>query len=228
MSQLQMKKIPALVFFLAALVSLFADDVFSRPLDAQTRPRYLALSAGLGSRPYVKGNFEQTKTIARLNRSLVSRGNFIIAAETGMVWDTRSPFPSTMAVGRDFIIQSSPGGGRSKIDARGNETFAGLASVISAVFTGNAENLDRSFQVFFAEDGKNWTLGLIPLDRAVSAFAERIRLEGEWDSAAGGPAAFIRVITLFERSGGSVRYVLSNHTFPPDLTGDEKALFSLD
>jgi hypothetical protein len=56
-----------------------------------------------------------------------------------MVWDTVSPFPSTMAVGRDFIIQTGLGGTKSKLDARGNETFISLADTISAIFSGNAE-----------------------------------------------------------------------------------------
>jgi hypothetical protein len=205
------------------LVPLSAQDVFSRPLDAESLPRYSAVCADLARHPVIKGVFEQTKTIKRLDRSLVSSGNFIIAAELGMVWDTRLPFPSVTAVGRDFIIQSTPRG-RSKIDAGGNETFNSLAATISAIFTGDAQSLKENFENYFLSDGRTWTLGLIPREKAIAVFAGRIILEG---SAAPGPA-LIRSVTLHERNGDIVRYVLSGHSFPAGLSDDEKALFSLD
>jgi hypothetical protein len=214
----------ALAALFLSLPSLSAQDVFGRPLDAESLPRYSAVCAELARHPVIKGLFEQTKAIKRFNRSLVSSGNFIIAAELGMVWDTRLPFPSVTAVGRDFIIQSTPRGTKSKIDAGGNETFNSLAATVSAIFTGNAQNLKENFENYFLDDGTTWTLGLIPREKAVAVFAERIILEGD---AAPGPA-LIRSVTLYERSGDIVRYVLSGHSFPAGLSDDEKALFSLD
>ncbi|MDR1586717.1 MAG: outer membrane lipoprotein carrier protein LolA [Treponema sp.] len=219
-----MKKGPAVLAALfLSFPSLSAQDVFSRPLNGETLPQYNALCADLASRPVIKGIFEQTKTIKRLNRSLVSSGNFIIAAELGMVWDTRLPFPSVTAVGKDFIIQSTPRGTRSKLDAGGNETFTSLAATISAIFTGNVQSLKENFENYFLGDGRTWALGLIPREKAVAVFAERIILEGD---AAG--TALIRSITLHERSGDLIRYVLSGHSFPAGLSDDEKALFFLD
>jgi hypothetical protein len=218
------KTLAALGLLFLLLPSACAQDVFSRPLDGASLPQYSAVCADLARRPVVKGVFEQTKTIKRLGRSLVSRGNFIIAAELGMVWDTLSPFPSVTAVGRDFIIQSTPRGTRSRLDAGGNETFTSLAATISAVFTGNAQSLRENFENYFLSGGGIWTLGLVPREKAVALFAERIILEGE--AAAG--SALIRSITLHERGGDTVRYVLSGHSFPAGLSDDEKALFSLD
>jgi hypothetical protein len=210
-----------LLFLIRPPIQAQSPGVFTRPLNAVTRPRYLAVCAEIASRPVIKGNFEQTKTIQRLNRSLVSSGNFIIAAAQGMVWDTRSPFPSVMAVGGDFIIQSTPGGGRSKMDAGGNETFLSLANTISAIFTGNAQSLLEKFDNFFVEDSPGaWTIGLIPREASVRGFAERIILRGD--------SGLLRSILLEERNGGSIQYILSNHVFYDSLSADEKALFALD
>jgi hypothetical protein len=214
----------ALALLFLGLPSLSARDVFSHPLDAESLPRYSAVCADLARHPVIRGVFGQTKTIRRLNRSLDSSGVFIIAAELGMVWDTRQPFPSVTVVGRDFIIQSTPRGTRSKIDAAGNETFTSLAATISAIFTGNAQSLTENFENYFLDGGGSWTLGLVPREKAVAVFAERIVLEG--DAAPG--SALIRSITLHERSGDIVRYVLSGHSFSAGLSDDEKALFSLD
>ena len=211
------------VLVFSGFSGLAAQDVFDHPLSAETMPRYAALCAELSARPLVKGSFEQTRTIVRLGRSLVSQGNFIIAADLGMVWDTLSPFPSTMAVGRDYIIQSSPGGNKSKIDGRGNEIFANLADTLSSIFTGNSQTLTAKFENFFREDKDAglWTLGLIPRENAVSVFAQRIVLSGE-----NNPAR-ISSIAIYAPGGDSTSYVLKNHHFPAALEADEKALFSM-
>jgi hypothetical protein len=216
------------LFCFAALPEARAQsfDVFNHPLSPETMSRYTALCAELAGYPVVKGNFEQTKTIPRLNRSLASTGKFLIAAELGMLWDTRAPFPSTMAVGRDFIIQSVPGGTKTKLDAGGNETFLSLADTLSALFTGKAQTLLEKFDNYFTEsitaNGNVWTLGLIPREKAIRAFMERIILNGE---AAGGKPALVRSILIHEQNGGSVRYTLSDHRFPAALEADEKACF---
>ena len=91
--------------------SVWADeDVFRHPLVPQTTITFNATCAVLAEKPIVKGNFVQEKYLSRLNRSLMSSGNFIIAARQGMVWETLLPFPSTMILGNDFIVQSRPDG----------------------------------------------------------------------------------------------------------------------
>jgi hypothetical protein len=84
--------------------------VFHFPLSAETLPRYNDVCARLAERPVMTGIFTQKKTLTRINRSLVSGGNFIFDARLGIVWETLKPFPSVMAVGTDYIIQSLPGG----------------------------------------------------------------------------------------------------------------------
>jgi outer membrane lipoprotein-sorting protein len=180
--------------------------------------RYREICGVLSAHPTVKGSFTQKKTIGRLNRSLDSRGNFIIDAERGMVWETLNPFPSTMAVGRDYLIQWSPGGTKTKLDAAGNETFLRLAETISAVFSGNAEKLLDNFDNYFIESNGGWTLGLVPSEKAVRSFAQRIILEGD---------SVIRRITLYEQNGDTIQYGLSRHVFPPALSPSEAELFSL-
>jgi hypothetical protein len=225
-----LRVMPAALFFCFAWPSLEAQDldVFAHPLAAGALPRYTAICAELAARPLVKGSFALTKTLPRLNRSLVSRGDFIIAAEQGMVWETRSPFPSTLIVGRDFMAQSTPGGTKSKIDARGNELFMSIADTMSALFTGNAEKLREGFDQYFMETagGTGWTVGLVPRERTVRSFMERIVLSGS--ASDGGGGALIRSIVIYEPGGGSAAYALSDHRFPAALDAGEAALFSID
>jgi hypothetical protein len=194
------------------------EEIFRHPLDSQTMDAFKTTCSRLAEHPVVRGNFEQEKTLSRLNRSLKSSGNFIIAAEFGMVWDTVKPFPSTLALGKDYLIQSRPGGQKTVLSAQGNETFLRMAEVISAVFSGNSRGLMENFKVYYSSNAAAWELGLTPRDTAIGAFAEKIIIKG---------SAAIRSILIYERNGDAVQYILSNHNYSAELNANEKALFAL-
>lgn len=179
---------------------------------------FKATCARLAEHPYTTGNFEQEKTLSRLNRSLKSSGVFIIAAELGMVWDTIKPFPSTLTLGKDYMIQSRPGGNRTVLSAQGNETFIRMAEVISAVFSGQSKGLIDNFEINYTGTLNDWKLELSPKSKAIGSFAEKIIMKGD---------AVIQSILIYEQSGDSIEYILSQHRYPADLSANEKALFTL-
>jgi len=203
----------ALLFFTMAAWG----DIFDYPLNAETMESFKTTCTVLAAYPVVKGSFEQEKILNRLNRSLKSSGNFIISIEQGMVWDTVKPFPSALALGKDYFVQSRPGGERTVLSAAGNETFIRMAEVISAVFSGNISGLLESFKVFYSGVPSSWELGLLPLDRAINNFALKITMKG--DSA-------IKSLTVYEQNGDTIIYGLSNHSYSSDLSVHEKAFFS--
>jgi outer membrane lipoprotein-sorting protein len=210
-----------LLLFSAGLAQAQEEEIFRHPLGPQTADAFRTTCARLAQHTFIRGNFEQEKTLSRLERSLKSSGIFIIAAGQGMVWDTVKPFPSTLTLGRDFMIQSRPGGQRTVLSAQGNETFLRMAEVLSAVFSGNAQGLLDNFAIYYSGgvsgDTVVWELGLSPLDKAINSFAERIVMKGD---------AAIRSIQIYEQNGDSIRYILSNHNYPAELNAHERALFS--
>jgi hypothetical protein len=207
---------PCLLFVFS---SVWADeDVFRHPLVPQTMITFNTTCAELAEKPIVKGNFVQEKYLNRFSRSLISSGNFIITARQGMVWETLLPFPSTMILGNDFIVQSRPDGQRSVLSAQGNETFIQMADVISTVFSGQSQGLLKNFEVYFLGSVSNWNLGLLPRDSIVASFAMRITISG--DSA-------IRFIRIFEQNGDMITYTMLNHSYPTELNDHEKAYFSI-
>lgn len=214
------------IAFFAAIGALFflsqpawaQEDIFNYPLKPETMNAFTATCARLARHSFVTGNFEQEKKLSRLDRSLKSSGNFIIAANMGMVWDTTAPFPSTLTLGMDYIIQSRAGGQRSVISAQGNETFMRMAKIISAIFSGNAQELLGNFKVCYKGSPSSWEMGLSPLDNAIHSFAERIIMKG--DTA-------IRYIQIYEQNSDILNYILSNHKYPAELTANEKAFFTI-
>jgi len=194
------------------------EDVFRHPLVPQTMTTFNTTFANLAEKPIIKGNFVQEKYLNRLNRSLISSGNFIIAVEQGMVWETLQPFPSTMILGKNFIMQSRPDGRKSVISAQGNETFTQMADVISVVFSGQSQGLLQNFKVYFLGSVSNWNMGLLPRDSVFTAFVMKIIMSG--DSA-------IRSIRLFEQNGDVITYTLSNLSYPARLSDHEEAFFTI-
>jgi len=205
-----------LFLFLTGLTQVQAQDIFSHPLGPQTTDAFRTTCSLLAEHPFIRGNFEQEKNLGRLGRTLKSSGNFIIAADFGMVWDTVKPFPSTLTLGRDFMIQSRPGGQKTVLNAQGNETFLRMAEIFSTIFSGNARGLLDNFKVYYSGDTSAWEMGLSPLDKAIHSFAEKIIIRGD-------PA--ITSIHIYEQSGDSVKYILTNHRYPAELDAHEKALF---
>jgi hypothetical protein len=203
----------ALLFFTSAVWG----DVFDYPLRQETLESFRITCAALAAYPVVKGSFEQEKILSRLNRSLKSSGNFIIASGQGMVWDTLKPFPSALALGKDYLVQSRPGGEKTVLSAAGNETFIRMAEVIGAVFSASIHGLLEGFEVFYSGVPSAWELGLLPLDRAINNFAMKIAMKGD---------SFIKSITVHEQTGDTIIYALSNHSHSPELSVHEKAFFS--
>jgi len=213
-------------FFLVLSLSIFAvtlwadeqnNTLFDNPLCPQTMDAFTKISARLAEHSIVKGNFEQEKKINRLNRVLVSSGNFLIVPELGMVWDTLKPFPSAMTLGKNYILQSR-GGKRTVLSAVGNETFIRMAEVIRAVFTANTEKLTENFEIYFTGVNTNWEMGLVPKDKFIASITERIVMKGD---------SSIKSILIYEQNGDSTGYILSNHSYPAELNVNEKAYFTL-
>ena len=208
---------------------LSAQEVFDHPLDSRNLPGYTAICNELAGNKYIKGSFTLIRT-PRRGRSMESNGYFIINTGTGIVWDTRSPVLSTMTVGRDFIIQTIPGKPRSITNTSGNQVFLSMAETFDAVFTGKSGQLQEKFDNYFVSaisgDFSIWTIGLIPKERTMRNFIDRIILEGTGGN--GNGQTKITSISMFEPSGNCTSYYLSNHSYPDELSNDEKSFFSVE
>jgi len=219
------KRIDAVLTLFLIAAGLWAqsppEEIFRHPLEPKTMDAFITTCTRIAEHTLIRGSFEQEKTLTRLNRSLKSSGNFIIAAGLGMVWDTVKPFPSTLTLGSDYLIQSRPGGQSTILNAQGNEIFIRMAEVISTVFSGNSKGLLDNFEVYYSGGGNAdtaWELGLSPKNTAIGSFAQKIIMKG-------GDA--IRSITIYEQGGDTVRYILSNHSYPAELNVNEKNFFTL-
>lgn len=130
--------------------------------------------------PVLRGEFEQRKTIKGFRHPLLSRGDFIVARERGVLWHTREPFPSTLVLTRERLLsRGADGSVAARLDARDEPGMRALNELLFAIMATDLEALQQRFRIEGElVGGEGWRLQLVPRDSAVAQWVGRIELEG--------------------------------------------------
>ena len=194
-----MKKIFIALIFLFSFSCLWADqleDVYKR----------------ISAHPVTKGEFTQEQYIKVANRSLISRGNFVMAADKGVIFEIAEPFPSSMVVTEDKLVQTLSGNVVAVMDGKENAMFKNIAKIIHSVFSNDVQVLKDNFQVSVTGGPKD-VVELVPKDPLLSMLFLKITL------AVGDS---IDSVSVIETGGNWVNYNFNNKSFPEKLTADEE------
>ena len=194
-----MKKIFIAFIFLFSFSCLWADqleDVYKR----------------ISAHPVTKGEFTQEQYIKVANRSLISRGNFVMAADKGVIFEIAEPFPSSMVVTEDKLVQTLSGNVVAVMDGKENAMFKNIAKIIHSVFSNDVQVLKDNFQVAVTGGPKD-VVELVPKDPLLSMLFLKITL------AVGDS---IDSVSVIESGGNWVTYNFNNKSFPEKLTSDEE------
>lgn len=194
-----MKKIFIAFIFLFSFSCLWADqleDVYKR----------------ISAHPVTKGEFTQEQYIKVANRSLISRGNFVMAADKGVIFEIAEPFPSSMVVTEDKLVQTLSGNVVAVMDGKENAMFKNIAKIIHSVFSNDVQVLRDNFQVSVTGGPKD-VVELVPKDPLLSMMFLKITL------AVGDS---IDSVSVIEAGGNWVNYNFNNKSFPEKLTSDEE------
>src|SRR5471032_1560603 len=68
------------------------------------------------------GHFEQTKTLSGMKKPLLSNGRFCVVNGKGVLWRTLQPFPSTLRLTRDEIVNYQGDRVAMRLDAKTEPT----------------------------------------------------------------------------------------------------------
>jgi hypothetical protein len=189
-------------------------------VSAET-PAFDSVCASLAEHPVTTGNFVQIKKITSANRLLKSSGTFIFSLE-GIMWKTQKPFASSLVDGITSVIQTTPDGKRTVIDASGNQIFTSISATLSSIFSGNNDGLKKNFMVLFSADGSAWSAELTPKDSTVTAVMKSLTISG---ASAGGKASLDSII-MKESGGDTIIYTFTDQKYPEELTDEERAEFT--
>ncbi|MBR0032180.1 MAG: outer membrane lipoprotein carrier protein LolA [Treponema sp.] len=174
------------------------------------------------SRKVTSGDFSQEKTAPNLKRPLKSSGTFIFC-DTGILWKTVKPFPSTMAVTKDSLIMTAANGTKTVTDGSSNEVFKSVAQTLTSLFSGDRSELEKYFVISeYKSSGAEWSVSLAPKDRTISQALTKILLSG----AADGKKSVLDNMVVNQSDGSTVKYNLMNQVYKEALTNEEKTLFA--
>ncbi len=180
----------------------------------------------LASKPNTTGDFTQIKTIQANGRKLKSSGKFIIS-NLGIYWKTEKPFPSSLILTEDSMIQISANGTKSVMNGKDNQIFANISATLSSVFSGNVEALKKNFECDFSEDAKNgWKILLTPKDSTIASVMKTLILSGTYDSSS--DMAALASLEMAETSDNTITYEFTNQKYPKELSADEKQIFIVE
>lgn len=197
---------------LAGWIAALAMPIMAAPpLVEQVRGRLI-------DAPVVRGEFQQRKTVKGFRNPLVSRGDFLLARDRGVVWHTREPFESSLVITRDRLLsRRADGRPEQRIDARDEPGLRAVNEMLFALLTADLATLGSRFHI----DGElrgaaAWRLSLAPRDAALSQWVTGIELEGD---------GHVRIVRLQEAQGDTSVIHFGGHVQAVGLTREEEARF---
>ena len=149
------------------------------------------LSKQLGEPAVVKGPFIQEKRLRALPQPLVSKGQFVLARDHGLLWLLQTPLK------QDYRLDAR---GISRRDPKGWQTLPNKSAgaeqnrLFFAVLQGDSSGLQRDFELSLQGDAQHWQLRLTPRSLLLKQVFSQIDIEG---------GRYVERIQLLETQGDS-------------------------
>ncbi len=172
----------------------------------------------LADAPVLRGEFEQRKTLKGFKNPLVSRGDYLVAHERGVVWRTREPFASSLVVTRERMVsRRADGQVSSQMNATDEPALRAINEMLFALMAADLQTLSQRFRIEGELKGADaWSLGLVPRDAALAQWVTRIDLEG---------VRFVNQVKLSEALGDVTVIRFSAQATGQKLSPEEAARF---
>ena len=200
-----MKKIALLIVGLVLACGAYAAD-----LAADVRSR-------LAQPTVLRGEFEQAKQVRGFKKQLLSKGDFLVARERGVVWRTREPFAGVLKLTPNEIVATQGGDVAFRLSASTEPTVRVINSLMFSLLNGDVAALGEQFTLSGTVDAKTWSLVLVPKQAAFAKILTRVELGGD---------SYVRRIVMDEANGDKT--TISFHGQRPDpakLTAEEAQRF---
>ena len=175
------------------------------------------VQARLYNEPVLRGQFEQTQTLKGFSKPLVSKGDFLLARERGVIWATQSPFPSTLTVTRERIVSSNGKGAAQRIDASKEPGLKQVNDIVFALLSGDLKALSGKFDVSGEVPAHGgWKLQLTPRDANLARFLGPVELSGD---------RFVESVHWRSGQGDDTQIHFSKQSTAPALAPDDAHRF---
>ena len=208
-----MKKL--LVSIIAALVAVTS---FGAPLSPKQKQQVIKqVNQAVSGLQSMTCTFEQTKHMSMLNDKMVSHGKMSYKRPDKLRWEYTSPYKYL------FIFNGSKVyvGNNSKknvIDANSNKVFREVARIIMNTVTGKALSNLADFSADVTDNGKFWTVTLIPKKKVMSKMFKKIELVFNKSNS------MIAEVNIYEKNGDRTNIKMKNIS---KNTSINEAVFSI-
>jgi hypothetical protein len=197
------------------VISLFLS-ILLPTTQAADHPLTSQIQSLLAQPSVLCGRFDQTKQLAGMKKPLLSHGRFCVVKGKGIVWRTLQPFPSTLQLTRDEIVNYQGDRVAMRLDAKQEPTVRMINSVLFSLMAGDLAQLDELFDIKGEAKAANWRVSLTAKKAALAKVIGTISLEG---------AAYVKTITMNEAGGDQTKIVFSDiQTGEAALSPEEAAL----
>ena len=160
------------------------------------------------------GRFEQSKQLAGMKKPLASSGRFCVVAGKGVLWRTLKPFPNTLRLSRDEIVQLQGERVAMRLAASQEPTVRIINGVLFSLLGGDLGQLDTLFEVDGTAADGTWKVVLKARNPALARAIGTIALDG---------GAYVRTIHMVEDSGDRTDIVFSDIRTGPGAVLPEEA-----
>jgi len=191
-------------FIFAALALLGATPV-ARIQSMLAKPKVLC------------GRFEQSKQLVGLKKPVHSNGRFCVVADKGVLWRTLQPFPNTLKLTRDEIVQLRGERVALRLDAKQEPTVRIINSMLFALLAGDLAELEKLFDVDGKAHDNGWSVMLKAREPGLAKAVGSITLDG---------GVYVKNIVINEAGGDRTQIAFSSiQTGEDAMSADEAALF---
>jgi len=162
------------------------------------------------------GRFNQTKYLVNIKKPLTSNGRFCVVANRGVLWQTLKPFPNTLRLTRDAIVQTQDGQIAMQLNANQEPVVKMINSVLFSLLAGDLTELQKLFDMDGSLKNNYWKIDLQARASALAKAIGRISLEG---------GKYVKKVTMNEANGDHTIIIFSAVKSGQNaITSEERAL----
>jgi len=180
----------------SAMVSIFALSC----LSAQAAAPVAKIQEMLAKPPVLCGRFDQTKQLMGMKKPLLSNGRFCVVSGKGVLWKTLQPFPNTLRLKRDEIVQMQGDRVAMRLDSKQEPVVRMINSVLFSLLAGDLSQLETLFELDGSIQGNSWKVGLTAREPALAKAIGTLALTG---------GAYVKSVTIHEASGDHTEITFS-------------------
>ena len=173
------------------------------------------LSDQLSKPAVIHGAFVQEKHLRSLPQPLTSKGNFVLAKDSGLLWLLETPLKQDYRITAAGIARRATDGGWQMLP--GKSAGAEQNRLFLAVLQGDSSGLQRDFDVQLSGDAQAWQLTLVPRSMLLKQVFNQINING---------GALVQRIELLETQGDSTLLKMIDSQSVPALSDAERKDFA--